>query len=126
MAPDWITREINSGLQKLIPLSLDHSPPFDVLSRGTLPAWAEAISKGRAFNEQRDTPRFKIAFLTLQVRCKRWPAPCDFIDALPPIEGEPRNRPADSDSSRRVGILATSEIAKFLGITNLVDRGDHA
>lgn len=124
MAPDWITREISSGLQKLILLSLDRSPPLDVLSGGTLPAWAEAISKGRAFNEQRDTPRFKTAFLTLQVRCTRWPAPRDFIDALPRLEGEPRNKRVDSDSSRRAGMQAIREIAKLLGLDNPADEGD--
>jgi hypothetical protein len=100
----------------MVLLSLDRSPPLDILSRGTLPAWVEAISTGRAFDEQRDVPRFRAAFTTLQVRCTRWPAPREFIDALPHLEGEPRNKRIDSDSSRQVGMRAIKEISKSLGL----------
>ncbi|WP_458788953.1 hypothetical protein [Dyella jiangningensis] len=61
--------------------------PAAELIKGTLAMWGRVITNGRAFDEQRDTPRFRAAFLTLGAR-RTWPAPQDFIDALPRIEKE--------------------------------------
>ncbi len=124
MAQDWIVREISSGLQKLILLSLERSPALDVLSRGTLPAWVEAITEGRAFDEQRDAPRFKAAFRTLQGRCTSWPAPREFLEAMPPLPGAPRTKRLDSDHARACGMRAIAEINAMLGIGEDENAGE--
>jgi hypothetical protein len=105
-------------LQKLILLSLDRSPALDVLTRGTLPAWVEAITEGRQFVEGRDEPRFKAAFRTLQGRCTSWPAPREFLEAMPPLPGAPRHKRLDSDNARACGMRAIAEINAMLGISD--------
>lgn len=112
-------------MQKLILLSLDRAPALDVLTRGTLPAWVEAITEGRVFEEQRDAPRFKAAFRALQGRCKSWPAPRDLLDAMPPLPGEPRHRRLTSDESRACGIRAIAEINAMLGINHDDEEQGH-
>ena len=112
-------------MQKLILLSLERAPALDVLSRGTLPAWVEAITEGRVFDEQRDSPRFKAAFRTLQGRCRNWPSPRDLLDAMPPLPGEPRHRRLTSDESRACGMRAIAEINAMLGLDRDDDEQDH-
>lgn len=126
MAQDWIIREISSGLQKLILLSLDRAPALDVLTRGTLPAWVEAITEGRQFVEQRDAPRFKAAFRTLQGRCTSWPAPREFLDAMPSLPGAPRHKRLGSDEARACGMRAIAEISAMLGLGQEDDGLCHA
>lgn len=123
MAQDWIVREISSGLQKLILLSLDRAPALDVLSRGTLPAWVEAITEGRAFDEQRDAPRFRAAFRALQGRCTSWPAPREFLEAMPSLPGERRPKRLESDQARACGMRAIAEINRMLGLDREEEEG---
>jgi hypothetical protein len=112
---DWITREISSGLQKLVLLNLDHAPAYDVLSRGTLPAWVEAITTGRALVEKRDAPRLREAFRRLMATCTRWPTPRELLDAMPALPGPPPVARLDSDDGRRRGMEALAAIAKRMG-----------
>lgn len=46
-------------------------------------AWVEMISDGREFVEHVDAPRFRKAFVTLGKTRTSWPAPADFLTALP-------------------------------------------
>ena len=85
METDWILDEIATGLQKLYLLSLDHTPAADLLA-GTAQAWHEAITANRSYDEARDAPRFRAAFLRLAQTCTSWPAPRHFLDALPRVE----------------------------------------
>lgn len=71
-----------TGLQKLACLSLDRTPAAEVLV-GTAAAWAEALTADRAWDQVRDTPRVRSAFVTLAKTCRRWPAPVEFTEALP-------------------------------------------
>jgi hypothetical protein len=81
----WFLTEILTGLQKLFTLSLDRTPAADVIP-GTARTWVEALTHGRTWDEQRDTPRIRAAFATLQADSDRWPCPRDLIDALPSSE----------------------------------------
>lgn len=54
--------------------------------QGTAMAWVEALTNGRAWDEARDRPRFKQAFVVLAGRRRQWPAPVDFLEALPRVE----------------------------------------
>lgn len=49
-------------------------------------AWVEVARQGRSWDEQRDTPRIRQAFVTLASTREQWPAPRHFLDALPRIE----------------------------------------
>lgn len=53
---------------------------------GTAAAWVEAITTGRKFDEARDRPRFRAAFVTLAQTREQWPQPKHFLDALPRVE----------------------------------------
>lgn len=92
MATDWILDEILTGLQKLLPLSLESTPAAEVIP-GTALAWHEVMVHNRTFEPDRDRARFRAAFRTLAERCRRWPAPADFFDAMPRIETPRDNTP---------------------------------
>lgn len=117
MATNWITRTISSGLQKLVLLNLDHAPALDVLAEGTLPAWVEAVTAGKALDEARDEPRMREAFRRLMGSCSSWPTPRQFLDAMPPLVSEaPRQFRLPSEQSKRVGMQHIAEISAKLGI----------
>lgn len=82
---DWLLVEIATGLQKLTALSLDRTPAAEMLP-GTAHAWLEAVTEGREFKPERDTPRIRAAFRSLATTRETWPAPKHLIDALPRIE----------------------------------------
>ena len=84
----WLELEILTGLQKLSCLSLDRTPAAEILS-GTAQAWAEAVTDGREWDERRDAQRMRTAFVTLARTVRRWPAPADFLDAMPPVPPMP-------------------------------------
>lgn len=48
--------------------------------------WVETLSDGRVWDQQLDTPRFRKAFVKLAQIRRTWPAPADFIEAMPPRE----------------------------------------
>lgn len=79
---DWIQREIATGFQKLVCLGLERTPSADLLP-GTVMAWREAILNGRRFDEAEDVQRFRKAFAVIAGTFKSWPAPRDFVEALP-------------------------------------------
>ena len=49
-------------------------------------AWVEAVTNRRAFDEGLDAGRFRKAFVTLAMTRTSWPAPADFLAALPQRE----------------------------------------
>lgn len=53
---------------------------------GTANAWTDAITDGKAWDEGLDAPRFRKAFVTLSKIVRRWPAPAEFLEAMPPRE----------------------------------------
>lgn len=70
------------GLQKLLSLSLDRTPASELLPI-TVGAWVEVIANKGDFDQELDAPRFQAAFLTLATNRGTWPAPKDFLEALP-------------------------------------------
>ena len=58
---------------------------------GTVVIWARAVATGRELDEQRDAPRIRRAFITLQAEAKEWPVPRDLINALPVLRDRPAN-----------------------------------
>jgi len=103
-------------MQKLLPLSLESTPASEVMP-GTALAWHEVLVHGRAFDQARDLPRFREAFRTLAGRQRRWPAPVDFLEALPRIETSRTSEPKlDSDASREFAAKHIADLTALLKI----------
>lgn len=100
---EWLKTEILTGLQKLLCLGLERTPATDLL-QGTAMAWVEVMAQGRAWDRARDTPRIRTAFVTLAANRGSWPAPRDFLAALPPAEPVKAlpARPADPERAREI------------------------
>ncbi|NII54378.1 hypothetical protein [Luteibacter sp. SG786] len=86
--------------------------------------WCKVITNGRVFDERRDTPRFRAAFMTLAGR-RTWPVPQDFIEALP-SNVTPIHKPKllDDERTKKARLVAFDEIRKTLGIKK--PEGDDA
>jgi len=73
-------------------------------------SWVDTLTQGRVFHEERDAPRFRKAFAILASTQRAWPAPRDFLDALPAFQ-EPRELPRlESEASKE---RAKAEISKL-------------
>ena len=105
-----------TGFQILMTLGLDRQPAAEVLVDGTIPTWLNTLMHGRRFDEARDIQRIRDAFVILAGRCRAWPAPIDFIEALPQIESAPMPQRIASDASREVGMRHIAELAAKLRI----------
>lgn len=77
-----------NGLQKMFCLSLDRTPAAEMLP-GTAQTWLEAITDGKAWDEGRDADRIAAGFRTLARIARRWPAPAEFLDVVPPVADLP-------------------------------------
>jgi len=85
---EWLLDEVLNGLQKMFCLSLDRTPAAEMLP-GTAQAWLEAITDGKAWQKGRDKGRIEAGFRTLARIARRWPAPAEFLDVLPPVADLP-------------------------------------
>lgn len=78
-------------------------------------AWREVLTDGRAWDEARDRDRIRKAFITLARTRRQWPAPVDFLEALPRYIPELTalpSKPTDPDKARRV----IADLAAELGM----------
>lgn len=112
---DWIIPALKTGLQQLLCLGLEGQPSADIIG-GTLLAWHKAVTHNRMFEQGRDQPRFEEAFTTLAGRVRRWPAPADFLEALPRIEGPKKPLRLIDDAKREQAMQRIAEINSKLGI----------
>ncbi len=85
METEWLRDEILTGLQKIYCLSLDRTPAAEILP-GTAETWLEAATHERKWDQGRDVPRVRAAFATMCRERRQWPAPRDFMDALPEFQ----------------------------------------
>lgn len=113
----WLEVEILTGLQRLACLSLDRTPAAEMLP-GTAQAWIEALTDGRAWDEQRDAPRVRRAFVVLSKTVRRWPAPAEFMDALPPPAEQPRLEKQFRPASPEIVAAAVAEVGEWLNSVN--------
>ena len=79
----WFTGVIVSGLQRLAAMRLP-STPLDGDLRLAAAVWIAALWARRAWDAERDAPRLEAAFLALASMARRWPAPAELLDYLPP------------------------------------------
>ena len=108
--PEWLRNEILDGLSKLVSLSLDRQPAFDVIEI-TAGTWLEALSYQRQWSQSEDQLRIRAGFRWLAGNCTKWPVPKQLIDALPQrvqateaklLEGEVTpEQQAERDASRK-------------------------
>jgi hypothetical protein len=82
---DWLEKEIVRGIGALFLLNLQFTPGADAI-KATGRIWIGTLrSLPHTWLEDRDRPRIQAAFRTLAATSERWPAPKNFIDALPKI-----------------------------------------
>lgn len=77
-------------------------------------AWYRAVTDGRVWDRQLDTPRFRNAFVTLMKNRRQWPSPADFMDAMPPREQLVLTKQPIKANPERAA-QAAAELAGFLG-----------
>jgi hypothetical protein len=113
---NWLKTELLTGFQKLLCLGLDRTPASEVIP-GTVEAWLEAVTANRLWDQDRDTSRIRQAFVTLARTRRLWPAPVDFLEALPAIRNEflalPKATPTPEHAAK---VLA--EIRSRLGVAS--------
>lgn len=66
----------------MLTLSLDRTPAAELLGETAI-TWADALWAGRAWHDS-DDARIAEAFRRLSGAQRQWPAPADFLAALPP------------------------------------------
>jgi hypothetical protein len=82
---NWFKSSIIKGLQGLLMLRLQGAPADDTIE-SLAQAWIAVLSSmPHTWQQDRDQPRIQRAFLTIAANSDRWPAPKNFIEALPPI-----------------------------------------
>lgn len=82
---DWFDKEIVRGIQALFILNLQFTPSADAI-KATGRIWIGTLrSLPHTWQEDRDRPRIQAAFRNLAANSERWPAPKNFVDALPPL-----------------------------------------
>lgn len=83
----WLKREIASGLQALVALSLEGQPSAEILPL-TADIWLAAMER-RLRIEEVDAARLKAAFRLFFPVAVRWPAPAQILELLPPRPPQP-------------------------------------
>lgn len=114
--PQWFVAIIGAGVGRLFTVRFQYgspaSNPSDAVA--TTETWIVTLWAARPWDQCRDEPRIRTAFLQLRLGT-RWPVPRDFLDALPPIP-RPKQAPkitsptAEATARRYIG-----EIAALLG-----------
>src|SRR3546814_16723788 len=86
--PNWLNDEIRRGLTRLVCLCLDSAPAVDLVE-GTAQEWLTALTRGRAWDEQRDAPRVRAEFDTLLAKAQRCPIPPALLAPIPTASRQP-------------------------------------
>lgn len=113
---DWLLAELRVGLQKLLCLRLEGTPSADMI-RGTLAAWYDAITRRKAYEQDRDAPRIRDAFVTLAATRRRWPAPVDLLESMPSIATTPPRKRLSNDAMDERTRAAIDALAEKLGLS---------
>lgn len=117
MAADWIADVTVSGLQRLYALRLDGAPAADVLA-GTAAVWIEIVTeRAQRWPDGQGRARLEAAFRVLSGAARRWPAPAELWDHLPPVQ-QPPALPAPRDRA-----AARAQIARIRVIAGLASAG---
>lgn len=116
-AEGWIADVVVSGLQRLYALRLDGAPAADVLA-GTATVWIEIVAARAArWPAEPGRARLEAAFRALAGTARRWPAPAELWDHLPPVQ-QPPALPAPRDRA-----AARAQLARIRAIAGLASAG---
>lgn len=115
---DWMLRELATGLQKLLCLSLPGTPAVDLID-GTVLAWADALRYGRVWDEARDAPRIRDGFRALAALSSEWPSPHRLVEVMPSAEPQakleaPTSIPRKGDDSPQAVEARKRHLARLL------------
>lgn len=100
--------------QRLICLCLDRQPTDDLIN-GTMKAWFDAWTYNKVWDEQRDRPRFREAFVRFTAsNIGSWPQPADILALLPPMPEQKALPVKVSDPARAQQYI--DNLAKYLGV----------
>lgn len=81
--PGWMMAAVAEGLQRLLVLRLEGTPPVDAIEGAAL-AWCDALLvRGGCWDQALDAPRIRHAFRRLAAHAVRWPAPAQLWEHLP-------------------------------------------
>ena len=110
---DWMKKELMTGFQKLLCLSMDRTPAQELIM-GTVEAWYEALTFNRVWYEERDIPRIRESFNTIMRTKKYWPTPAEFMECIPAIRDNWNALPAKifTDAERLSNLDKLAEMAK--------------
>jgi hypothetical protein len=85
---DWVRAAISHGLQGLLALRLENAPAADTIAK-TADIWEQAIGP-RVSIEQLDAPRIASGFKRIFSLVRKWPAPIQVIELMPPRPRPPQ------------------------------------
>ena len=87
-APVWLENSVIEGLQRLLILRLRNAPANDTVD-ALLNVWLEVMMSAQAWDERRDVPRLRTAFMTVTSTADTWPSPAQIIKAMPKPAPQP-------------------------------------
>lgn len=103
-APGWLVAEVAEGLQRLLVLRLEGTPPADAID-GVVLAWCDALLvRGGHWDEAHDAPRIRQAYRSLAAHATRWPAPANLWEHLPSRPQPKPLPPPEMDESKRAEV----------------------
>ena len=117
MKENWLLAEIETGICKLLCLGLEGQPAAELIE-GTVQGWFESITRGRAL-EPADAPRIREAFSNVMARCRRWPSPVEFLEAMPRRESASVTAlPVGEEERKRRDAAARATLARLGAMLN--------
>lgn len=119
MTPNWFTDLFLNGMQMLLTLRLNGTPPAESIE-ATAKVWAMAIySRPVDWDKELDTPRINKAFGELAATSEYFPAPADFMKVLPARRSQlmlPKpqvNKMSDENRKRLSDLMKSLTIKKI-------------
>ena len=115
--PDWAYNQMIEGLQKLLVLRLQGSPPADTIGALAM-VWEEALTPITwAWQPETDGARLPAAFRRLISQAEKWAQPAQLIKQIPPRTEPPVSALIENKRSPPSAVereLAKAQVAQML------------
>lgn len=111
-APVWLENSVIEGLQRLLILRLRNAPANDTVD-ALLNVWLEVMMSAQAWDERRDVPRLRTAFMSVASTTDAWPSPAQIIKAMPKPEPQPYLPPPPPTTDPEHVAKCQAKIAEF-------------
>lgn len=115
--PDWAYNQMIDGLQKLLVLRLQGSPPADTIGALAM-VWEEALTPITwAWQPETDGARLPAAFRRLISQAEKWAQPAQLIKQIPPRTEPPVSALIENKRSPPSAVereLAKAQVAQML------------